>query len=239
MIYDSIYTIKKWALKLILGLSLFGTINSFAQINAFVGYVYSQNKDTKILNDIFGRYNTQNTSLLSPMSMLNNLHGVDLGMRYRFPAVSIEFNWVNKFSQLHDRALTTDNVEYKNIIYYKSQTFCLGTEFFHEWFGIGASIDWNKLVLRKEKSTDRIKDEWLAQGGFSNHFFLNFEFNMNDAMAISIRPYIQMPLYKNDFYVVETKLNPDTANAFDPESYKQKVTNWGIKFLFMNGAKSR
>jgi hypothetical protein len=210
-----------------------------AQINAFVGYVYAHNKNDKTFNDIIGRYNMLHPNILQPMLELKSLNGVDLGIRYRFAAVGLEFNWINKFSQMSDRTRASDNTEYKNTLYYKSQTFCLGTEFFHEWFGIGGSIDWNTLVVKKEKSSDRIKETWLNQGGLSNHIFLNFEFNLNDAMAVSIRPFVQLPLYKNDFYGIEAKLNPDIASSFDQDSYKQKNTNWGIKFLFVNGTKSR
>ena len=208
-----------------------------AQINAFVGYVYSRNEDGKIFNNIIERYNTRNPALLQPMSYLKALHGVDIGIRYRIPSVSFEFNWINKFNQINDRVIASDNTEYRNYIYFKSQTFCLGTEFYYNWVGIGASIDWNHLIIKKEKSIDRIKEEWLSQSGLTNHIFLNFEFNMNDAMAMSIRPYVQLPLYKNDFYDVEKKLNPDFATTADPTKYQQKVINWGFKLLFVNGTK--
>ncbi len=240
MIDDIVYSIKKkrltWGLGLLLMLNTW-TIQ--AQINAFVGYAYSQNNDGRVFNNIIDRYNARNPTLLKPMSSLTFLHGVDLGIRYRIPSVSFEFNWINKFNQINDRVLASDNTEYKNNIYYKSQTFCLGTEFFYNWIGIGASIDWNHLIIKKEKSSDRIKEEWVSQSGLSNHIYLNFEFNMNDAMAMSIRPYVQLPLYKNDFYEVEAKLNPDIAHTSDPETYKSKVINWGFKILFVNGTKTR
>jgi hypothetical protein len=232
-------TSKKGVLTLLLGVFL--TLNSFslrAQINAFVGYAYTQNRDSKTFNHIIERYNALNPTLLQQMTSLNFLHGVDLGIRYRFPAVSFEFDWFNKFNQINDRVRNTDNTEYKNVLYYKSQSYCLGMEFYHQWFGAGASLDWNNLIIRKEKSTDRVKEDWLKQGGLSNHIFLNFEFNMNDAMALSIRPFVQLPLYKNDFYNIEAKLNPSTASTLDPTAYKQKVINWGVKFLFVNGTKS-
>ncbi len=228
---------KIWACLLTFGL-LMPTPSVSAQINAFVGYVYSQNKNAKTINNIIEHYNTKHPNLLQPMTELHALHGVDLGLRYRFSAVGFEFNWVNKFAQMNDRDVA-NNTEYRNTLYYKSQSYCLGMEFFRDWFGIGASIDWNKMVIKKEKSTDRIKVDWLNQSGFSNHIFMNFEINMNDAMAVSIRPFVQLPLYKNDFYVLEAKLNPEIAPTFDPEPYKQKTLNWGIKFLFVNGTKAR
>ena len=237
---DFDFFFKKSKQTLIISILIFlPAFSIFAQINAFVGYAYTQNSDNKTFNTIIQHYNTHNPNLLQPMSTLNFLHGVDLGIRYRFPAVSLEFNWFNKLNQINDRVLGSDNIEYKNNIYYKSQTFCLGLEFYHQWFGLGTSIDWNHLVIKKEKSTDRVKMDWLSQSGFTNHIFLNFEFNMNDVMALSIRPFVQLPLYKNDLYIVEQKLNPNTAGNYDPSVYKQKIINWGVKFLFMNGEKSR
>lgn len=240
MINDTFYTSKK---RILCGLfCLIFILNvriANAQINAFVGYVYSNNNDGKVFNNIIERYNTSNPTLLQPMKLLKILHGVDIGIRYRIPAVSFEFNWINKFNQINDRVKASDNTEYKNTLYYKSQTFCLGTEFFYDWIGIGASLDWNHLIIKKEKSTDRIKEEWLSQSGLSNHIFLNFEFNMNDAMALSIRPFVQLPLYKNDFYNIEAKLNPDIARTSDPEMYKHKAVNWGFKLLFVNGTKTK
>ena len=240
MINDTFYTSKK---RILCGLfCLIFILNvriANAQINAFVGYVYSNNNDGKVFNNIIERYNTSNPTLLQPMKLLKILHGVDIGIRYRIPAVSFEFNWINKFNQINDRVKASDNTEYKNTLYYKSQTFCLGTEFFYDWIGIGASLDWNHLIIKKEKSTDRIREEWLSQSGLSNHIFLNFEFNMNDAMALSIRPFVQLPLYKNDFYNIEAKLNPDIARTSDHEMYKHKVVNWGFKLLFVNGTKTK
>lgn len=229
---------KKEVLVLLLGIALsFKTLFLSAQVNAFVGYAYSQNQDKNTFNHIIERYNASNPTLLQAMTSLNFLHGVDLGIRYRFPMISLEFDWFNKFNQINDRVMNADRTEYKNILYYKSQSYCLGLEFYHQWFGAGASLDWNNLIIRKEKSSDRVKEDWLKQGGLSNHFFLNFEFNMNDVMALSIRPYVQLPLYKNDFYNIEAQLNP--SSAIDPTVYKQKVINWGVKLLFINGTKSQ
>lgn len=241
MINDTDYSTKKRVSNWLITATLLilNTTTIEAQINAFVGYTYSHNDDGNQLNNIIELYNARNPTLLQPMSYLKALQGVDIGIRYRIPSVSFEFNWINKFNKLNDRVIASDNTEYRNNIYYKSQTFCLGTEFYYEWFGIGASIDWNHLIIRKEKSTDRIKEEWLSQSGLSNHIFLNFEFNMNDAMALSIRPYVQLPLYKNDFYDIEKKLNPDFAATADPVKYQQKLINWGFKLLFVNGTKSR
>jgi hypothetical protein len=230
---------NKSASKWLLGIAFtLISLSVSAQINAFVGYAYSQNQDQKMFNNIIERYNARNPMLLQPMQSLNSLHGVDLGIRYRFPAVSLEFNWLNKFKQINDRVMTSDKTEYKNILYYKSQSYCLGIEFYYQWFGAGTSLDWNNIVIRKEKSTDKIKENWLSQGGLSNHIFLNFEIPMNDAMSLCIRPFVQLPLYKNDFYVIDAKLNPAIAPTLDPSVYKQKVVNWGIKFLFMNGTKT-
>ncbi len=240
MINDTFFTSKK---RILFGffclIFILNGRTTNAQINAFVGYVYSNNDDGKVFNNIIERYNTSNPTLLQPMKLLKTLHGVDIGIRYRIPAVSFEFNWINKFNQINDRVKASDNTEYKNTLYYKSQTFCLGIEFFYNWIGIGASLDWNHLIIKKEKSTDRIREEWLSQSGLSNHIFLNFEFDMNDAMAISIRPFVQLPLYKNDFYNIEAHLNPDIARTSDPQMYRHKVVNWGFKLLFVNGTKTK
>ena len=237
---DNLLSLKKGVLALLLGVMLaLNTFSLSAQVNAFVGYASTQNQSFKTFNQIIERYNALNPTLLQPMTTLNYLHGVDLGIRYRFPAVSIEFDWFNKFNQINDRARNTDNTEYRNVLYYKSQSYCLGLEFYHQWFGVGGSLDWNNLIIRKEKSSDRVKEDWLKQGGLSNHIFLNFEFNLNDAMALSIRPFVQLPLYKNDFYDIEAKLNPSTSGSLDPTAYKQKVINWGVKFLFVNGTKTQ
>ena len=236
--YKYLTTRKSTALLFLGALIAFDTPSVSAQINAFVGYAYSQNKGEKVFNQIIGRYNARNPTILQPMTTLNFLHGVDLGIRYRFPAVSIEFDWFNKFNQVNDRVRNADNTEFKNTLYYKSQSYCLGVEFYHEWFGGGASLDWNNLIVKKEKSNDKVKETWLQEGGFSNHIFLNFELKMNDVMSLSIRPYVQLPLYKNDFYVIEQKLNPDIAASMDKNAYIQKVVNWGVKFLFVNGNKT-
>ena len=223
---------------LVVGCFLTTSYASFGQFNAAIGYAYSGHNGQK-LNNIVARYNALNPTLVQPMATLDGLHGVDLGLRYRFPFVSLEVNWANKFNRLKDRVRNTDNTEYQNIMYYKNQALGAGLELYYDWFGVGASIDWSRTNVKREKSTGTNKENLLTADGLSSHFYLNFEWTASDVMSFSVRPYVQLPYTAVDYFGVEKSLNPTYAATADKTAYKEKVVHFGIKFLFINGSKNR
>lgn len=208
-----------------------------AQFNAYVGYVLSKNQNDQIFNDVLDRYNTQLARKVKPMQHLNNLHGVDLGLRYRIPNISFELNWLNKFNQVKDRVMKADSTEFENILFYKAQSLCLGVEFYYQWFGIGTSFDWNLLRIRRGISTDTRRTNIVADQNFSSHFYVNFEIPLSEALSFSIRPYWQLPYGSFDFYELEKNLNPTHAATANPDDYQKRISNFGVRLLFVNGSK--
>ena len=205
---------------------------SEAQINAFAGYVYAKT-DVALLNTIIDKYNIENTTLTQTMPHFTNLQGMELGLRYRFPNLSLEFGWSNKFSQAKDQSFI-NNKEVKNFISYKNSTFILGGELYYGWVGIGVSFDFNRTVI-KRGIAPATGNELMNESNITNHYFVNIDFPINNAMSLSLRPFLQLPITQLNFYEVAKSLN---SGVTDAEAYRVKVVNFGFKIILFNGTKA-
>lgn len=205
-----------------------------AQMQAIAGYNHSK-ADAKVLNDIIEKYNMKHPELSQPMSSLNRMNGMMLGLRYPFPYFCVEFDWLYQTSRLKDRIINADRTTYQNIIYFRNQSFSLSGELYYKWIGMGASIDVSQTLLRKERSSDTAKETLINSNNLTNNVHISFELPINDVLSIRIRPYIQLPTRKPvNFAPVEAKFNPDVI-IVDKTVYNQRITYYGISIAFVNG----
>jgi hypothetical protein len=208
----------------------------FAQINTIAGYNYTRNSPT-ILNQIIDSYNARNPTLAQPMSHLSAMNGMNLGVRYRYPYAAVEFMWSTRIARARDQVINADRTAYQNIINFRNQVFSLGGDLHYGGIGIGATLDLNNIQIRKERSTDAVKEILLKNNTFTNHIYLIFDLKVTEGMSISIRPFIQIPSKSVNLYAIEKKFNPDIAAITSPDKYNQRFFNYGVSFSFVNGSK--
>ena len=207
----------------------------FGQFNILTGYVYGQT-EVPIFDQIVQNYNDRHPDNLQPLQKMRPMQGINIGVRHRWDNVGLEFNWTTKFNQMNDQFLI-GTTSYKTILYYKNQAFCLGSELFFGWFGVGASLDFNEIEFKKVKTNENAKITLLNENIWSNHFFVNFELKLNRVMALSIKPYVQSPFRSVNLFPIEQSLNPDVAATADPSKYEQRIVTFGVMLLFTNGPK--
>jgi hypothetical protein len=210
---------------------------SWAQLNTLAGYTNAQ-ANFPVMDNIISGFNLTNTRRTEDMPNLRNMNGMELGLRYRVPYYGVEANWTNKFARLRDRVLKSDSTSFQHTVFYKVQSFSIGNEFYYKWFGVGGTIDYNQIRMRRERSDDSKRLDVLRKDYFSSQIFLNFEFTFNDILAFSIRPYVQMPWLAVDFFDAEKGMNPDRSATANPDDFRQRPLYYGIRLIFVNGARN-
>jgi hypothetical protein len=205
-----------------------------AQINTIAGYVYGYS-DVPVLNTIIDTFNARTPKLSASMSHVNSTHGMELGLRYRFPHLSLEFSWANSYSRVSNRS-TAGVTEVKNTLSFTKNTFIFGAEFYFGRLGLGGTFDINSYRVRTSKPGFNPRDDSYSKTGITNHLFVSLELPVNERMSLSFRPYVQLPTTSFDFYQTAGHLNAESdANL---NQFQNKIVTYGIKILFFNGQKN-
>jgi hypothetical protein len=206
-----------------------------AQINTMAGYVYGYS-NIPALSGIVDSFNIKTPKLSSPMSHVNSMHGMVLGLRYRIPHLSLEFSWANTFARVSNRS-TAGATEVKNTLSFSSNTFSLGGEFYFGKVGVGGSFDLNTYKVTTAKPGFSIRDDsYSGKSSLTNHIYLSIELPINERMSLSFRPYVQLPTTSFDFYRTAVHLNTELSTNIG--QFQNHVTTYGIKIIFFNGEKN-
>ena len=206
-----------------------------AQINTIAGYVYGYS-DIPALSGIIDSFNARTPGLSTPMSHVNSMHGMVLGLRYRLQHVSLEFSWTNSFARSSNRS-TAGPTEVKNTLSFTSNTLSLGGEFYFGKVGVGGSFDLNtyRIATTKPGSSPR-DDSYPGNSSLTNHIFFSIELPINERMSLSFRPYVQLPTSSFDFYRTAGHLNSEVGQNIG--QFQNQITTYGIRIIFFNGEKN-
>jgi hypothetical protein len=205
-----------------------------AQINTMAGYVYGYS-DIPALSGIIDSFNARTPGLSAPMSHVNSMHGMVLGLRYRLPHLSLEFSWANSFARASNRS-TAGATEVRNTLSFTSNTLSLGGELYFGKVGVGASFDFNTYSIKTAKPGFTPRDDSYSSKSLTNHIFFSIEVPMNERMSLSFRPYVQLPTSAFDFYKTAGHLNSEVGQNIG--QYQNRVTTYGIRIIFFNGQKN-
>lgn len=205
-----------------------------AQINTMAGYVYGYS-DITILNTVIDSFNARTPKLSATMGHVNSTHGMVLGLRYRFPHLSLEFSWANSYARVSNRS-TAGVTEVKNTLSFTSNNFSLGGELFYGKLGVGGSFDLNTYRIKTAKPGFNPRDDVFTKTGVTNNIFISIELPVNERMSLCFRPYVQLPTTSFDFYNTATHLNTEIET--NTGQYQSGIVTYGLKILFFNGKKN-
>jgi hypothetical protein len=204
-----------------------------AQINTMAGYVYSYS-DVPVLNGIIDSFNAKTPNLVSSMRRVSSMHGMELGIRYRFSHFSLEFSWSNSFAKVNNR-YNAGFTEVKNTLSFVSNTYSLGGEIYFGKIGVGGSFDINRYSLKTAKPLSNPKDFAQSSTTIANRIYINFEVPINDGMSLAFRPFIKLPT-AFDFYETAGYLNAESA--VNKDQFQSRIVTYGIRILFFNGRRN-
>lgn len=223
-------------------LVLFGfSQNLEAQLNVKVGYGMSYTP-AKVNDAIVSQFNVQNASRLeNNMNEIHILHGLELGMRYQFDEVGVEFGWSSHASNSSASGEDVDGSLFQKELFYNFNALKLSIETYFGNKGIGFSMGRRTTVIKADIGASNIK-KTLAK---DHQFFLEAYWMINvkggDFIGLSFKPFIQYPLDKFNFRsdeenpIVEYELHDFLEIDAPTQNISDRFPTIGLSLIFYNG----
>jgi hypothetical protein len=202
----------------------------WAQLTVNVGYSSAMYKN-KALSNIISTFNINERDTLSQQFRTPAyLHGVVMGLRYRWDDFAIEGSYTLRLNSNTAIFGTPDANPISQKLSTRYDVWSLGiTGYLNSWLGIGTSVDLTHNRFKNKRSNEETSAELLNQQSQSSTVYLVFDFPSNGLLSLSIKPFLQLPWTKTDFSKLSEGLN---------KTNDQIESRWwtaGITFLFCNG----
>ncbi len=220
---------------LVLFLFQFAFYSIKAQLNLKVGYSLAYANPT-IHNRIIDKFNLDRPWLESPMKETKLLNGFIFGARYKMDRIGVELTWENQFDRfVGSGPEPTSMREFTQSIYFRQAFYSFALEsFFSEEFSIKASLDYNQVRYRSEKTGVNGRFVLMKDNGFGSTFSLGYNLIGSGVMHVSLRPFFHISW--TGFDLEELNRDLETNQATDPNlDYKEDFVSYGLKIIFYNG----
>ena len=233
-------------MRLIFSLSLLFLLifnqKGISQFNVKVGYGLAYTTATGN-NQIIEAFNLQNDFRLEkPMSEIHLLHGLELGLRYRFENLGIEFSWEPLGNSTSGLGEDVDRSLFQKELFYSFKTISIGLEGYFGNKGIGFSLGNRKMKVKSEIAESGSKKTLLDKDQWTMKLYWMINFKGRDYIGLSMRPYIQWPINQFGF----DQQNSDNSTSYRLHDYleievpqeneiKDRIPLVGLSILFYNG----
>lgn len=200
----------------------------FGQLNLKAGYTLalmdapSHNAILQAHNDAIG------LSYADPFTPLDVLHGLDLGIEYRWETVALEFGWRTKRNRLEATG-TKGQSEFYNMYSTSLSSFYAGLVQYYGPIRLAASMDY-KTVRTKLDFEDPTILTSVKSEGWASTFSLGLVIGGSGPVSLVIAPYVQVQWSEADLTSFQD-LIVDLPDPPQPEEY----FNYGISLFFLNG----
>lgn len=203
--------------------------SSIAQMNIKIGYNPSYGQYQRV-NDLFAQYNAENGSLLqSPYGELNFMHGLELGLRYRFGSLGIDAGWSSMTRNRSALLYFSSSDSFASDKYnFSIKAFSISIDQYYGRFGIGSGIYSQKLNISREIGNNNLR--LAAERQFALDFHLNLMVQNSNVVSFVIRPYYRFSLGDYSLEQFAEDLNgSSSSNDFSDMNF------FGLKLIFYNG----
>lgn len=226
-------------INLFLAVCILFTFSVKAQFNIKVGYTGGQINAPE-LDEIISRYNTDFSTrfgfIEDDLELVKSMHGIELGLRYRYKNVGYELSWNNMSDKNDFFGTWQTGGSFQDKWFYSLTQYALAIETYYGWVGVGTSLGTRTLRIKTDiAGAPRKKRTVLEDTGWVTNFYLTFQFP-GDKVAIAFKPYIQMPLGMQDIGPFSFALN----QAVDP-NYNEirqidtRAVVYGLSIVLYNG----
>ncbi|MEZ4909239.1 MAG: hypothetical protein R2774_00090 [Saprospiraceae bacterium] len=220
-------------------LSLFKYDALYSQLNLKVGYNGVKLNPKKTI-EIIDKFNTtllsQSTTLHDDLNKIKNMHGIEIGLRYRIRNIGFELSW-SSISTKNDVYATLSNDQlFQDKWYYSLTEYSLGVENYFGKLGYGAALGYQTYRIKTDiTGVQRKKSPVVTESGATSKFYLIFQFP-GDLVGIAFKPYFQIPLGKYNISSFDQTLNEQIQEGYQSTgNYDEDMQLFGISILLYNG----
>lgn len=220
---------------MILAFVIFHSSDNNAQINVKIGYgtaIVGAKVNNEILNDFNARKRGELTDSLSiPFSGLGFVHGLNLGLRYKFSENSgFEVNWQNLTRSKEAIGEIDNSSLFQQELFYSFNQFYLAYQSEFSGFGMGVGLGYNRVRIKDKIANSDFKQTILNQNQLFAKINLSIYFKSSETISFSLQPFIQIPLDDINLNPLKSALDLNT-NGDALEGFKMI----GLSFIFYNG----
>lgn len=205
------------------------TVSAFGQVNLKAGYALAAlnapNYDAVISahNDAYAHvYN-------EPFPMLDFLHGLDLGVEYRWETVAIEAGWRVKRNRQEAKGTLAPRGNIRNNLTTSLASFYTGLVQYYGPIRIAGTIDYS-YVRMKMDFQEPAKLTVLSSNGWSSQFSAGVVFGGKGSVSLVISPFVQVSW--TDYGISELRESLSESVLMPAH---ERFLNYGVTLLFLNG----
>ena len=202
-----------------------------AQFNIAVGYSYGYTPANEI-NELVFDFNESfrnETYFGQEMPELHHLHGINIGMRWKYELISFELGWerMNRTTE----ALGENSMDqlFQKTVYYGLNSYTAGLESNFNNFGLGVAIGLRNFEIKEEIASTGKRRPFLDERQYFIKPFISINLVGGEKVGLSIKPYLQIPLSSIPLDALSQELELGSNTGSDP------FWMGGVSFIFYNG----
>ncbi len=204
--------------------------NLTGQANIKIGYNLGFMSPT-VNNSLLQDFNSINSTILElPIDNVGGMQGIALGLRYKLGASALEMTWDNYTTNKEAVGETIDGSLFLEELFYSMNQLSLGFENYIGIVGIGSAIGVNKVKIKDRIASSDFKKTIISDNQFTLRLNLSFNFQSDNSVGFSIKPYVQIPLSDIELAPLADQLG---VSSSDPKN--ESFLIWGISLNFYNG----
>ena len=207
----------------------------FSQINVKIGYALDY-VNASVNNEILEEFNALKRTELSdslslPFSGLNALHGVQLGLRFKFSDNNaFELNWENSSRTREAIGELNNSALFQQELFYSFNRYYISYESIFGQFGFGVGAGLSNLTIKDRIGGSDFKKTVIDDSSIMTRFKFSIYFQSSNTVSFAIQPYFQVHLSDFDLSPLREELGLQTnVESFD------SFPTFGINFVFYNG----
>ena len=207
-----------------------------AQLNVKVAYqlAYTNASENNSILSSFNELKAAelNAGLSKEFSPLRLMNGIVLGLRHRISdAHSIELGYEHSSSSKEAVGENMNGSLFQQSLFYSSSQYYLDYQTHISRFGFGLGIGRSRFKIKDEIGNSDVKKELVNENQWVARTNLSFFFSGAKNLSFCLQPFLNLSLDDVPISALSDELgtNHDT-------SVKDNFTQFGIRFVFYNGA---
>lgn len=201
-----------------------------AQFNVAVGYGLGYTPAVET-NSIVSEFNEvfKDSIFGNPMEELHFLHGITLGLRWKYESFSFELNWENLNRTREALGENQQDQLFRKTVTYGINNYSASLESSIGVFGFGLGAGLRNFKIKEEIATTGEKRSFLENNQWFIKPFVSINLIGGDKIGLSIKPYFSIPFSSIplDELSKEFELGPSDKN--------ERLWMAGVSFIFYNG----